>query len=248
MSGHSKWATIKRKKGALDAKRGKIFTKVNREITVAARQGGGNPNDNPRLRLAIEKAKAVNMPNDNIARAIKKGSGEQGEGSAYEEYLLEGYGPAGVAVMLEVMTDNRNRTTPELRKIFQKSGGALGESGCVAWQFQKKGYFMIERRTIEEDRLMEVALDAGADDVITGEQEFEVLAPPDLFHKVKQRLESQKIAFSTAELSMIPQNHLKIAGDDAKNMVKLMEDLEDHDDVQNVYANCDIDEAAIAST
>lgn len=246
VSGHSKWATIKRKKGALDAKRGKVFTKIIREITVAARVGGGQIDINPRLRLAVDKAKAVNMPNDNIQRAIKKGTGDGGETVNFAEYTLEGYGPGGVALLCEVMSDNKNRTTPEIRRIFENHGGSMGASGCVAWQFHKQGIIAINRKQTSEEKVMEVAVSAGADDIRDSKDEFEVLTPPDKFHAIKSDFEKQGIALEHAEISMIPQTTVNLVGKDAAAMLKLMEDLEDHDDVQNVYANFDIHESELA--
>ncbi len=242
MSGHSKWSTIKRKKGANDAKRGKIFSKLIKEITVAARQGGGDPDGNPRLRSAIAAAKVENMPKDNISRAIDKGSGG-GDGDAYEEILYEGYGPGGVAVLVECMTDNRNRTVADVRHFFAKSNGNLGENGCVAWMFEKKGQILVDKEQIAEEDLMDKALEAGAEDVIEDENEFQVLTAPDDFNDVRDGLEEQGVAFLEASISMIPQNTIEI--DDEKiavSLLKLLENLEDHDDVQKVHANFDIDQ------
>jgi len=242
MSGHSKWSTIKRKKGAIDAKRGKIFTKLIKEITVAARQGGGDPDGNPRLRSAIAAAKAENMPKDNISRAVDKGSGG-GDGDTYEEILYEGYGPGGVAVLVECMTDNRNRTVADVRHFFAKSNGNLGENGCVAWMFEKKGQILVDKEHIAEEDLMDKALEAGAEDVIEDENEFQVLTSIDDFNDVRDGLEGQGVAFMEASISMIPQNTIEI--DDEKiavSLLKLLENLEDHDDVQKVHANFDIDQ------
>ena len=242
MSGHSKWSTIKRKKGANDAKRGKIFSKLIKEITVAARQGGGDPDGNPRLRTAIAAAKAENMPKDNIARAVAKGSGG-GDGDTYEEILYEGYGPGGVAVLVECMTDNRNRTVADVRHYFAKSNGNLGENGCVAWMFDKKGQILVDKEKISEEDLMDKALEAGAEDVLEDENEFQVLTSIDEFNDVRDSLEEQGVEFLEASISMIPQNTIDV--DDEKvaaSLLKLLENLEDHDDVQKVHANFDIDQ------
>ena len=242
MSGHSKWSTIKRKKGANDAKRGKIFSKLIKEITVSARQGGGDPDGNPRLRSAIAAAKAENMPKDNIERAIAKGSGG-GDGDAYEEILYEGYGPGGVAVLVECMTDNRNRTVADVRHYFAKSNGNLGENGCVAWMFDKKGQIMVDKEKISEEDLMDKALEAGADDVIEDENEFQVLTSVDEFNDVRDGLEEQGVEFLEASISMIPQNTIEVEDEKvAGALLKLLENLEDHDDVQKVHANFDIDQ------
>ena len=240
MSGHSKWNTIKRKKGAVDAKRGKIFTKIIKEITLAARLGGTDPEGNARLRQAIIAAKEENMPKDNIDRAIKKGAGG-GEGSAnYEDVIYEGYGPGGVAVLIEVMTDNKNRTVAEIRHIFSKHGGNLGENGCVSWIFEKKGSILFDRKAISEDILMEAALEAGAEDVKEEENEFEVITDPLTFENVKKAIENRGLKYLKAQISMIPQSSVRIEADKAVQMLKLMEKMEDNDDVQNVYANFDI--------
>jgi len=240
MSGHNKWSTIKHKKGAADAKRGKVFTKIIKEVTLAARLGGPDPDGNPRLRAAILAAKDENMPKDNIDRAIKKGSGTGDNAVVYEEITYEGYGPGGVAVLVEVMTDNRNRTVAEIRHIFSKSGGNLGESGCVAWMFDKKGSIMIDRKAISEDELMELAIEAGADDVREDENEYEVLTTPSAFWDVRKVLEGKGLKILSASIGMIPQNTVELAEDRASSMLKLMEKMEDNDDVQNVYANFDI--------
>lgn len=245
MSGHSKWSTIKRKKGANDAKRGKIFTRLIKEITVAARTGGGDPEGNPRLRSAIATAKTENMPKDNIARAIKKGTGEI-EGEVYDEILYEGYGPGGVAVLVECLTDNRNRTVADVRHFFSKSNGNLGESGCVNWMFDKKGLIQIDKGVISEEELMDKALEAGAEDVVEEDEEFQVFTAPEDFDAVREALENDGVQFIEAQVSMIPQNTVDVTEENvAKNLLKLMENLEDHDDVQNVYANFDIDEALL---
>jgi len=239
MSGHSKWSTIKRKKGAADAKRGKAFTKLIKEIMVAARFGGGDINANPRLRTAVLAAKAENMPRDNIDRAIKKGTGEL-EGVNYEELNYEGYGPGGVAMMLEVLTDNKNRTVADVRHVFSKQNGSLGETGCVSWMFEKKGLMTINKAGVDEDRLIEVALDAGALDVKDTGKEFDVTTSPGHFEEVKKKLEEAGFKCSYGEVTMVPQTTVRLAGKEAEQMLKLMEALEDADDVQKVYANFDI--------
>jgi YebC/PmpR family DNA-binding regulatory protein len=239
MSGHSKWNTIKRKKGAADAKRGKVFTKIIKEIIIAARSGGGDINGNPRLRTAVLAAKAENMPRDNIDRAIKKGTGEL-EGVNYEEFTYEGYGPGGVAMMLEVLTDNKNRTVAEVRHIFSKQNGNLGEAGCVSWMFEKKGLISVDKTGVNEDRLIEVALDAGALDVKESGKEFDVTAPPETFEAVKKKLEEAGFKSTYGEVTMVPQTTVRLSGKEAEQMLKLMEGLEDSDDVQKVYANFDI--------
>ncbi len=239
MSGHSKWSTIKHKKSKEDARRGKIFTKLIREITVAARMGGGDPNGNPRLRAAIQAAKAENMPKENIERAIKKGTGEL-PGVAYEEATFEGYGPGGVAVLVEILSDNRKRTVADIRHIFAKHAGNLGEAGCVSWMFEKKGLIAFEKDKVDEEKLMEVALEAGALDVRETEKEYEVLTAPSDFEKVKKKLEEAQLVPAYAEISMIPQTTVRLTGKEAQQMLKLMESLEDSDDVQHVYANFDI--------
>jgi YebC/PmpR family DNA-binding regulatory protein len=242
MSGHSKWSTIKRKKGAIDAKRGRVFTRLIKEITIAARIGGGDVNGNPRLRTAVLAAKAENMPKDNIDRAIKKGTGEL-EGFTIEEYTYEGYGPGGVAIMVEVMTDNKNRATAELRHAFTKHNGNMGEAGCVAWMFQKKGVIQYDQGAVEEEKLMEVALDAGADDVRDEGTVLEVTTDPKDFFKVKERLDASGLPPCVmAEVSMVPQNTIKVVGKEAEQVLRLMEALEDLDDTQKVYANFDIPE------
>jgi YebC/PmpR family DNA-binding regulatory protein len=238
MSGHNKWSTIKHKKGAADAKRGKIFTKLIKEITVAAKLGGGDPAGNPRLRTAVDKAKAENMPKDNIDRAIKKGTGEL-EGVTYEETTYEGYGPGGVAVLVEVMTDNRNRTVSDVRSIFSKCNGNMGESGCVAWMFDQKGLIVFSNDT-DFDKLFEAALEAGADDVTDEGEQIEVLTDPSGFIEVREALEKAGFKYESAEITMIPQTMVKLEGKQAESMLKLMDRLEDNDDVQNVYANFDI--------
>jgi YebC/PmpR family DNA-binding regulatory protein len=239
MAGHSKWANIKHRKGAVDAKRGKIFTKLIKEITVAARMGGGDINANPRLRSAIIAAKAENMPKDNMERAIKKGTGEL-EGVNYEESTYEGYGPGGAAVLLESLTDNKNRAVAEIRHCFSKHGGNLGENGCVAWMFEKKGYLVVEKSVVDEDALMETALEAGAEDVREDGGNFEVITAPEDFEIVKEAVDTAEIATLSAEVTMLPQNMTELAGKDAEKMIKLMDALDDCDDVQKVYTNADI--------
>ena len=238
MSGHNKWSTIKHKKGAADAKRGKVFTKIIKELTVAAKMGGADPDANPRLRTAIDKAKSENMPKDNIERAIKKGSGGL-EGVNYEETTYEGYGPGGVAVLVEVMTDNRNRTVSDVRSIFSKCNGNMGEAGCVSWLFDKKGLIVYSKST-DFDALFEAALEAGADDVSAEEGQIEVVTEPSSFIEVRETLEKAGFKFESAEVTMIPQTMVKLEGKQAESMLKLMDRLEDNDDVQNVYANFDI--------
>ncbi len=242
MSGHSKWATIKHKKGAADAKRGKIFTKLIKEITVAARMGGGDPDSNPRLRTAVLAAKAENMPADNIKRAIQKGTGEL-PGSVYEEAIYEAYGPGGVAMMVEVASDNKNRTTSEIRHIFSKHGGTFGAS--VAWMFSKRGYVLVEKDKAGEDALLELVTEAGADDMKDDGTSWEILSSPESFHNVVEKLKGAQITPAAAEVSMVPQNYVKLTGKQAEQMLRLMEELEDHDDVQHVYANFDIEEAEL---
>jgi YebC/PmpR family DNA-binding regulatory protein len=239
MSGHSKWSTIKHKKAAKDAKRGKLFTKLIKEITVSAKLGGGDINANPRLRTAVTTARQNSMPTDNIERAIKKGTGEL-EGVTYDEVNYEGYGPGGAAVLVMVMTDNRNRTVAEIRRLFTKHGGAMGESGCVAWMFKKKGVLTVEKTQVEEDRLIEIALEAGADDVEQDEGMFQVSTSPDAFEAVKTALENAKITAASAAVSMVPQNTQRLTGTQAEQTLKLLDELEDHDDVQEVASNIDI--------
>lgn len=242
MSGHSKWSTIKRKKGANDAKRGKIFTKLIKEITIAAKMGGGDPEGNPRLRSAVMAAKGENMPKDNIDRAIKKGTGDL-DGAIYEEILYEGYGPGGVAVLVETMTDNKNRTVADVRHFFAKSGGNLGESGCVAWMFDKKGTLTVDKSGISEEELMDLALEAGAEDVVEEEDSFQILTAPEAFNDVVDRLEKGNIKLSEVTLSMVPKNTIEVTEEKAvRSLLRLLENLEDHDDVQKVHANFDIDD------
>jgi YebC/PmpR family DNA-binding regulatory protein len=246
MSGHSKWHSIKHKKGALDAKRGKLFTKFIKEITVAARAGGGDPDANARLRKAISDAKAGNMPNDTIDRAIRRGTGEE-DGVNYEEITYEGYGPGGVALLIQSMTDNRNRTVAEIRHIFSKNGGNLGESGSVGWMFEKKGYIVVNKSAKPEEELFDIVIEAGADDLRDDEDNFEIITSPDNFESVSTALKSAGIETQVAEIEMVPQNYIKLEGGDARQMLKLMEALEDHDDVQKVSANFDISEADMAA-
>ncbi len=245
MSGHSKWHSIKHKKGALDAKRGKLFTKLIKEIAIAARSGGtGDITQNARLRKAVTDGKAANMPNDTIERAIKRGTGEL-EGAAYEEIVYEGYGPGGVAIILNVTTDNRNRTVSELRHTFSKNGGNLGESGSVAWIFHKKGSIVLDRQAKSEDELMEIALEAGAEDMQTDEDSYQILTAPEDFHAVLDAVKAKGIEPASAEVTMIPQNYIHLEGREADQMLKLYEALDDHDDVQSLSANFDIDTAAM---
>jgi len=240
VSGHSKWSTIKRKKGANDAKRGKIFTKLIKEITIAARMGGGDPEGNPRLRSAITAAKGENMPKENIDRAIKKGTGEMG-GVIYEEIMYEGYGPGGVAVLVETMTDNKNRTVADVRHFFAKSGGNLGEFGCVAWMFDKKGTVSVAKGVAAEDELMDLVLEAGAEDVVEEEDSYQIVTAPEAFNDVVDRLEKSGIKFSDANLAMVPKNSIEVTDEKtAKSLLRLLENLEDHDDVQKVHANFDV--------
>jgi YebC/PmpR family DNA-binding regulatory protein len=244
MSGHSKWATIKHKKGALDARRGKTFTKLIKEITVAARIGGGDPDANPRLRTAVQAAKAENMPADNSKRALQKGTGEL-PGAVYEESVYEGYGPGGVAIMLEVATDNKNRTLSEIRHILSRHGGNLGANGCVSWMFHKKGYIVVERGKADEGTLFDLITDAGAEDMAEDGSNWEIFSSPDKFQQVLDRLKGGEITPAAAEISMVPQTHVKLTGKEANQMMRLMEELEDHEDVQHVYANFDIGESEL---
>lgn len=241
MSGHSKWHNIRLRKGKQDAERGKAFTKIAREIVVAAKSGGGNPDSNLRLRLAIQKARESSMPADNIKRAIQRGTGEL-DGANYEEIIYEGYGPGGVAVMIQCLTDNRNRTVAEIRAILGRSGGSLGESGCVGWMFDSAGLITIDKKVTDEDTLMMVALDAGADDIRTEEETFEVQSAPEAFNNLRQAITDAGIPYIEAEITMIPKNTVKIEGKEATQMIRIMEQLEDLDDVQQVHANFDIPE------
>ncbi len=244
MSGHSKWHSIKHKKAAIDSKRGRAFTKYIKEITIAARIGGGDPDGNPRLRKAILDAKTLNMPADNIKRAIMKGTGEL-EGGQLEEILYEGYGPAGVALLAEVVTDNRNRTVSEIRHVFSKNGGNMGEAGSVAWMFSKKGYIVIESSKADEDTLMNLAIEAGADDFVNTGSTFEIYTSPQAFDPVLNALKDKGIETASAEISMIPQTSVKVEGKAAQQVIKLMEALDEHDDVQHVYGNFDIEESEL---
>ena len=246
MSGHSKWATIKRKKGAIDAARGKVFTKIIKEITVAARVGGGgDPDSNPRLRLAVDKAKAANMPKDNVDRAIKKGTGEL-EGVNYEELVYEGYGAGGVALYIEITTDNKNRIAPEVRMIFSKNNGNMGASGSVAYLFHKKGVFVFDEALHSEDKVMEVALENGADDVKSDGGRVVVETTPEAYPELKKVFDAAKMIYESAEVTRVPEISVKVAGQDAERVLKLIAALEDNDDVQNVYANFEMDEAEMA--
>ncbi|NQT80297.1 MAG: YebC/PmpR family DNA-binding transcriptional regulator [Candidatus Aminicenantes bacterium] len=245
MSGHSKWHSIKHKKAALDTKRGKLFTKIIRELSVAARIGGGEPDTNPRLRKAIADAKTVNMPADNIKRAIMKGTGQL-EGVSYEETAYEGYGAGGVAIYVEVLSDNKNRTISELRHVFSKNNGRIGESGCVAWMFKRKGYIVIEKEKASEDDILNVILDSGAEDLREDGSNYEVFTPPENYETVVNALKEHNIELAASNLGYIPQNYVKLEGKQAQQLLKLMEELEDHDDVQHVWANFDIDEEEIA--
>jgi len=246
MSGHSKWHTIKHKKGALDAKRGKLFTKLIKELTVAARTGGGDPEANARLRKAVSDAKAGNMPNDTIARAIRRGTGEE-EGVNYDEITYEGIGPGGVAIIVEAMTDNRNRTVAEIRHAFSKYGGSLGVSGSQSWNFEKKGYIVVEKAAKSEDELFEIVTEAGAEDLRDDEDNFEIITAPENFEAVHEAVKKSGVEPQVAEVEMVPKSYVKLEGAEARQMLKLMEVLEDHDDVQKVSANFDIDEAEMAS-
>ena len=241
MSGHSKWSSIKHKKGAADVKRGKIFTKLIKEITIAARMGGGDPDANPRLRTAIAAGKAENMPKDNVNRAIKKGTGEL-EGVDYVEMTYEGYGPGGAAVIVESLTDNKNRAVADIRYLFNKANGNLGANGCVAWMFDKKGIFIVDKSDSDEDALMEVAIDAGAEDVKDEGDSFEVITEPEDFEPVREALEKAEIKYHDAEITLIPQNPVSLKGKEAEGMCKFMMALDDCDDVQNFYTNADIPE------
>ena len=247
MSGHSKWHSIKHKKGAADAKRGKIFTRLIKELTVAARAGGGDPDMNPRLRTIIADAKQNNMPADNIKRAIRRGTGEE-PGVTYEEAQYEGYGPGGAALILDVLTDNKNRTVGELRHLLEKHGGNLAAANAVAWMFSKKGYIVIEKSKADEEKLMSAVLDAGADDLTDDESNWEVFSTPDVFPAVHDAVKQLGVEPATAQVSMIPQNYVKLEGKPAQQMIKLMEALEEHDDVQHVWSNFDIAEKEIEAS
>jgi YebC/PmpR family DNA-binding regulatory protein len=240
MSGHSKWAGIKHKKAIIDAKRGKIFTKIAREIVVAAKASGGNPENNARLRKAIEMAKEANMPVDNVKKAIQRGTGEI-PGAVYEEVSYEGYGPGGVAVMVEATTDNKNRSASDIRKIFSSHAGNLGENGCVSWMFSKKGYVAVEKGKFDEEKLMTLALDLGADDFRSDDADvFEIIVKQEDFDKIKKGLEEKNVPLAIAEITFLPQTYIKLTGKSAEQMLALMDGLEEHDDVKNVYSNFDI--------
>ncbi len=244
MSGHNKWASIKHKKMATDARRGKIFTKLIREIMMAAKLGGGNPDSNPQLRMAIERARSFNMPNDNIQRAIKKGTGEEG-GVVLESVGYEGYGPGGVAILVEALTDNKRRTAAEIRSIFSRHNGSLGETGCVSWMFERKGRITVKQQNIDEEKLLTIVLDAGAEDLKSEDDVFEIVCPPDKFESVKKSLESSNIPVESASVGLIPKNTVRVEGKDAEHLLKLLDELEDHDDVQNVHSNFDIPDELI---
>ncbi|HSM88342.1 MAG TPA: YebC/PmpR family DNA-binding transcriptional regulator [Candidatus Limnocylindrales bacterium] len=241
MSGHSKWATIKHKKGALDAKRGKIFTRLIKEITMAAKQGGGDPEGNPRLRTAVAAAKAENMPADNIKRAIQRGTGEL-PGATYEEITFEGYGPGGVALLVDVTTDNRNRTVSEIRHMFGKNGGNLGEAGSVAWMFSKKGSIIVSKAKSKEDDLMNIVLENGGEDLNDDGDNWEITTPPSAYETVLEAVKKSGAEVIHSEVGMVPQNYIKLEGAAANQMIRLLEAIEDHDDVQNVYSNFDVDQ------
>ena len=245
MAGHSKWAQIKRKKAVKDARRGQLWTKLLKEITVAARLGGGDPTGNARLRTAIQEAKSANVPNDNIDRAIKRGSGQL-EGFTYEEITYEGYGPGGVAILVEALTDNKNRTVAEVRHLFSKSGGNLGENGCVAWMFQKRGYFAIDKQTMSEEGFMDLALELEADDISIEEETYEIFTTPEDYSPVLDALEQRGIELEAKELAMLPQSFVDLGADQAPRLLELLEALEDNDDVQHVWANFDIDASLLA--
>jgi YebC/PmpR family DNA-binding regulatory protein len=248
MSGHSRWAGIKHKKGAIDAKRGKVFTRIIREITIAAKMGGGKPEANPRLRKAMDDAREANMPQDNIKKAIQRGTGEL-PGVNYEEQVYEGYGPSGVALMIDITTDNKNRTAGEIRRLLSVRGGNLGETGSVGWVFSSKGIFVIEKSKATEEQLMTVALDAGAEDINSDDPDvFEVTSLPADFEKVKKALEAAKIPLVSAEVTLLPKNYVKLSGEAATQMLALMNELEEHDDVKNVYANFDIPKEIIEAS
>jgi YebC/PmpR family DNA-binding regulatory protein len=244
MSGHSKWATIKHKKAATDAKRGAAFTKLIRELTIAARSGGGDPNTNPRLRTAIVAAKNENMPNDNIERAIQRGTGQL-EGETLEEVTYEGYGPGGVGMLVQVVTGNRNRAAGELRHLFSKNGGNMAETGAVGWMFHRKGDISVPKEAADEEKMMGIVLDAGAEDLKDDGSSWEVVTPPEAFDKVREALEGAGIKPASGEVAWVPQNYVKLTGQQAQQMLRMMEALEEHDDVQHVYANFDIDEKEI---
>jgi YebC/PmpR family DNA-binding regulatory protein len=247
MSGHSKWHTIKHKKGAADAKRGKIFTRIIKELTVAARAGGGDPDSNPRLRTIVAEAKANNMPRENIERAIRRGTGEE-PGVSYEEILYEGYGPGGVAMMIQTLTDNKNRTVGEIRHVLGKWNGNLAAENSVAWMFSRKGQIFVEKGKVDEEQLLSATLDAGADDMSDDDSAWEIITTPETFEAVRDAVKALGVEPTSAAIAMVPQNYVKLTGKDASQMVKLMEALDDHDDVQNVWANFDIEEKEIEAS
>jgi YebC/PmpR family DNA-binding regulatory protein len=244
MSGHSKWHTIKHKKGAADAKRGKIFTRLIKELTVAARNGGGDPDMNPRLRTIVAEAKANNMPRENIERAIRRGTGEE-PGVSYDEIMYEGYGPGGVALMIQTLTDNKNRTVGEIRHLLGKYNGTLAAENAVAWMFTRKGQVVVEKEKVDEEKLLTAALDAGADDMSDDGSVWEIVCPPEAFETVRDAVKGIGIEPASAEIAMVPQNYVKLTGKDAQQMLKLFEAIDDHDDVQHVWANFDIEEKEI---
>jgi len=246
MAGHSKWAQIKRKKAVTDARRGQLWTKILKEVTVAARLGGGDADGNPRLRTAVQEARSSNVPNDNIDRAVKRGTGEL-EGVNYEEVSYEGYGPGGVAILVEVVTDNRNRTVAEIRHLLSKSGGNLGENGCVAWMFDKKGLFAIDREGMSEEAFMELALEIDAEDISIEEETYEIYSQPELFAAIREELEKRQVPLVAKEIAMLPQSQVKVDAEKTPSLLRLMEALEDHEDVQHVWANFDIDADVLAS-
>jgi YebC/PmpR family DNA-binding regulatory protein len=247
MSGHSKWHTIKHKKGAADAKRGKVFTRIIKELTVAARSGGGDPEKNPRLRTIVADAKANNMPRENIERAIRRGTGEE-PGVTYDEVTYEGYGPGGVALMIETLTDNKNRTVGEIRHLLSKHAGNLAAENSVAWMFTRKGQVVVEKGGIDEDKLLSVALDAGADDMNDDESGWEIVCAPESFEAVREAVKKLGVEPASAAIAMVPQNYVKLVGKEAQQMLKLMEAIEDHDDVQHVWANFDVEEKEIEAS
>ena len=246
MSGHSKWSTIKHKKAMVDARRGKMFTKLIRELTSAARAGGGDPDVNPRLRTAVASAKGANMPNDTIQRAVQKGTGEIA-GETYEEVTYEGYGAGGVAVLVDTLTDNKNRTVAEIRHLFARHGGSMGENGCVAWMFQRQGFLALDAASIDEDALLELVLEAGGDDVKTENDLYEILTSPEAFEDVRSSLEEQGLTPEVAEVTMLPQSTVSIEGKQAEQVLRLMEALDDQDDVRRAYANFDIPDDVMAA-
>ena len=247
MAGHSKWANIKHKKAATDAKRGKLWSKLSTAIMVAARNGGADPATNIRLKTAIADAKAVSMPKDNIERAVKKGAGAGSDGANFEEIIYEGYGPSGVAVMCDILTDNRNRTAPELRKIFEKNGGKMGATGCVSYLFSRKGLFVVATRSVEEERLMEICLEAGAEDISRQDENFEVLCEPEIFSDVSDALEAAEVQCQSKQVTRIPQNTVDVGTEEARKILNLIDLLEDHDDVQKVSANASVSDEVMQS-